>query len=408
MNAFIPASGSELNKILRLITDFMRSQLSLYTWPLGSDSINIGLSQIFFVFGQFMMSEEKSSSQSLSADKSSPNLVKIPVTILTGFLGAGKTTLLSRLVRECSDKRIAVIQNEVSEEMGIESAVVTDSNGNILPDFFELPNGCICCTAKDDIVTALDTIVSLGRERIDAVVVETTGVADPCSVAEIFWVDSELCSSVYLDGIVAVVDCANFSSIIKEDHILDHGDIGRRQVAVADRILMNKTDLVDPGSVKATRELINSINPSAEVLMTERAAVDPNWVLSIGSFGRPPHLDDEDHMHQVSKVDHVFVSLPEAVVDKTLLDKIIGDLLWESACGSVYRAKGLFRSRPSKEWHALQAVGALFETNPLPAADQIDLNRESCNAKFLFIGKNLDPKSIKNRIVSCIVSSSSA
>lgn len=355
-----------------------------------------------------MISEEKSSSQSLLADESSANLAKLPVTILTGFLGAGKTTLLSRLVKEFSDKRIAVIQNEVSEEMGIESAVVTDSNGKILPEFFELPNGCICCTSKDDIVTALDAIVSLGRERIDAVVVETTGVADPCSVAEIFWVDSELCSSVYLDGIVAVVDCANFAHIIKEDHMLDHGDIGRRQVAVADRILINKTDLVDPESVKETRELINSINPSAEVLVTERAAVDPNWVLSIGSFGRPPHLEDGNHMHQVSKVDHVFISYPDAVVDKTLLDKAIGDLLWESACGPVYRAKGLFRSWPSKEWHALQAVGALFETNPLPAADQVDLNRESGNAKFLFIGKNLDPTGIRNSISSCIVSSSSA
>jgi G3E family GTPase len=328
--------------------------------------------------------------------------LRIPVTIVTGFLGAGKTTLLSQIVKQVKDKRIAVIQNEVSEEMGIESAVVTDSEGRIIPDFFELPNGCICCTAKDDMIIALENIVTLGRERIDAVVVETTGIAEPCSVAEIFWVDNELCSSIQLDGIVCVVDCLNFSDILRVDHDLGHFEIGRRQVAIADRILVNKTDLVGEDGVRGTTELIKALNPSAEVVLTSRSQVNADWVLNIGSFKEGTKLLDTLSHVQVSSVDHVFVSLPNALIHRSLLDRIVGEMLWEATCGSVYRAKGIFRSDEG-EWYSLQAVGSLFETRQLPSANQIELNRENGDAKFLFIGRELNESRIKENLVRALV-----
>lgn len=322
---------------------------------------------------------------------------KIPVTIITGFLGAGKTTLLSRLVKECSGKRIAVIQNEVSEEMGIESAVLTDSSGKIIPDFFELPNGCICCSAKDDMIVTLENIISLGRERIDAIVVETTGIADPCSVSEIFWVDSEVCSVFQLDGIVAVVDCVNFLTVVSSDHALEHSEIGRRQVAIADRILLNKTDIASPESVAATEALVASLNPAAEIIITKGAEVDADWVLNIGSFSHQRNLVQVAHFHSPSTVDHVFLSFPSALFDRRQLEAAIGELIWEeTGCGKIFRSKGLFRDQDGL-WYLLQSVGALFETTPLPSAADVESNVAG-DAKFLFIGHQLSKELIQARI----------
>ena len=319
---------------------------------------------------------------------------KIPVTVVTGFLGAGKTTLISRIIKECSGKRIAVIQNEVSEEMGIESAVLTDSSGRIIPDFFELPNGCVCCSAKDDLVLALENIINLGKERIDAIVVETTGVADPCAVVELFWVDSEICSSIELDGVVAVVDCVNFPLIISDDHALNHAQIGRRQVAVADRVLLNKIDLVgDRSAIDAVRLTIETLNPSAEIIETCKSQVDAEWVLNIGSFSTKRMI--ESLSHELSSVDHVFLKFPSHIIfDLQAIDRRIGEILWDESLqdkvGSVYRVKGLFQSNG---WHMLQGVGALFETTPS------DASTSDGESKFLFIGSNLNRETLRSLLI---------
>ena len=327
------------------------------------------------------------------------NDIRIPVTIVTGFLGAGKTTLLQRIIRESTDKKIAVVQNEVSEEMGIESAVLTDVNGNIIPDFFELPNGCICCTSKDDMIITLENIVNLGRQRIDAIVVETTGIADPCSVAEIFWLDNELNSFLYLDGIVAVVDCLNFPSITQDNHALEHAEIGRKQVGIADRILINKIDLIDDPS--DVLEFVKTLNPTAEIQTTSQSMISsPEWVLNIGSFD-PEKLSAHVHHHILSSVDHVFLKFPDTLLfDKSKLENVIGEILWteedDGNIGNIYRAKGLVMCG---EWHSLQGVGMLFEILPQPAASQLVSISES---RFLFVGSKLNEQEIRRRIENAI------
>jgi G3E family GTPase len=327
---------------------------------------------------------------------------KLPVTIVTGFLGAGKTSLISRLIKECKGRRIAVIQNEVSEEMGIESAVLTDSSGKIIPDFFELPNGCVCCSAKDDMILALENIVNLGRERIDAIVVETTGIADPCSVVGLFWVDKEICSSIELDGVVAVVDAVNFPSIISSGHILEHADIGRRQVAVADRVIVNKLDLVDSTVAATVRDLVKSLNPSAEIIETSKSEVDADWVLNIGSFSSKRAIDSMDHsLHEPSTVDHVFLTFPFQNFDPQQLERAIGEIVWEESVqagvGNVYRVKGIFRSSKDNKWHMVQGVGMLFETTPIPEAESLPSNVNG-DAKFLFIGSGLNRDGLFSRL----------
>ena len=322
---------------------------------------------------------------------------KLPVTIVTGFLGAGKTTLISRLIRECKGQRIAVIQNEVSEEMGIESAVLTDASGKFIPDFFELPNGCVCCSAKDDMILALENIVNLGRERIDAIIVETTGIADPCSVVELFWVDGEICSSIELDGVVAVVDAVNFPSVLEADHMLDHSEIGRRQVAVADRVIINKLDLVDQATAAKVRDLVSSLNPSAEIIETSKSEVSADWVLKIGSFTSKRAIESIEHSHhEPSTVDHVFLTFPNKQFDPRNIDKCIGEILWEDSLknevGNVYRVKGIFQSSTDEFAYMLQGVGMLFETT------RMSETVTQSDAKFLFIGSNLNKESLFSRL----------
>lgn len=324
----------------------------------------------------------------------------LPVTIITGFLGSGKTTLLTEIIRESSGKKIAVIQNEVSEEMGIESSLLTDSDGNIIPDFFELPNGCVCCSAKNDMVLALENIVNLGRDRIDAIVVETTGVADPCSVAEIFWVDTALESSVHLDGILAVVDCLNFHKVLEEGHFLHHGEVGRRQVAISDRVILNKTDLVDLERVQEVRSLVKKLNPTAEMMETCRSRVKASWVLEIGSFTANRNVSQLDHLpHHLSTVDHVLVKLRKgSLLEKSKIERFLAKILWEESSGyEIFRSKGVFQS-VDKKWYLSQSVGALFEITPVPSIDQI-LAREAVG-KFLFIGNNLNESEISSELFS--------
>ena len=326
---------------------------------------------------------------------------RIPVTVVTGFLGAGKTTLLQGVIRK-SSKRIAIIQNEVSEEMGIESAVLTDSEGRIIPDFYELPNGCICCTSKDDLVTTLENIVSLGRERIDAIVVETTGIADPCTVVEVFWLDDELTSSLFLDGVVTVVDCMHFPDVIRSDHFMEHSEIGRKQVAIADRILINKTDLVTPETVSKVEELIRSLNPDADIFSTSLSNVDPSWVLDIGSYTTRSNLSHHTP-HMISTVDHVYLKFPSNLkFEKSTMESFLGDMLWDSAdiYGNIYRSKALF-SGINNKWYSIQSVGALFEI-----VEQTSLNRSDQEfSRFLFIGTRLNEKLIRDKLMTITTSS---
>lgn len=220
-----------------------------------------------------------------------------PITVLTGALGAGKTTLLKYVLESQHGYRIAVIQNEFSEEMGIESPLITDSQGEAFKDIVELPNGCLCCSAKDGLISALDRLLE-ERQRFDYVLVEATGIADPESICEIFWVDEELGSRVYLDGIVTLVDCRNVLSALGEEPAEGAASVGdmsslgleaesAKQVACADVLILNKTDLVPKAESRATVVArLATMNPTAVRLETTRAVVTLSAILGIRAFHR--------------------------------------------------------------------------------------------------------------------------
>jgi G3E family GTPase len=331
------------------------------------------------------------------ASKIVENMGKVPVTVITGILGSGKTTLLQNILRGGHGKKIAVIQNEVSEEMGIESPALTDGSGAVLADFFELPNGCICCSAKEGLILAIERLVEISKAKpIDAILVETTGIADPNSVAEVFWVDSE--SEVYLNGIVTLVDSLNIDRFLAESNsslfsIL--GQVAVKQIVAADAIVVNKTDLVE--STGPIIETLKSLNPSAKLVVTTLAADVPiEWLFELNAFEKLNGvLDRDESSHLIDHylgIDHIMVKA-NTPLDKSAVEKAVGKILWERKGGDVYRCKGVFRDSENA-WWILQGVGEIFEVKPLSGQAEI-----AEPGRFLFVGADLDGALLTNLLL---------
>jgi G3E family GTPase len=196
----------------------------------------------------------------------------IPVTVLTGFLGAGKTTLLNRILTEQHGRKIAVIENEFGE-VGVDNQLVIQSDEEI----FEMNNGCICCTVRGDLLRILGRLMKR-KDRLDAILIETTGLANPAPVAQTFFTDPEMKEQFRLDAIVTVVDAKHISL-----HLHDSPE-AQKQVAFADVILLNKSDLVTPAELDALEKRIRGINAVAKIHRTKNSELPLDRVLNVGGF----------------------------------------------------------------------------------------------------------------------------
>ncbi|XP_043968560.1 COBW domain containing isoform X3 [Gambusia affinis] len=245
--------------------------------------------------------------------QSGPPARQIPVTIITGYLGAGKTTLLNYILTEQHNKRIAVILNEFGEGSALEKSLAVSQAGELYEEWLELRNGCLCCSVKDNGLKAIENLMEK-KGKFDYILLETTGLADPGAVASMFWVDAELGSDVYLDGIVTVIDAKYGLQQLKEEKAEGLVNEASRQVALADITIINKTDLVEEEELNRVRDTVRSINGLVKILETQRSRVDLCDVLDLHSF------DCQDGTKLTEKLQLVQPTRPHLDKDKAECD----------------------------------------------------------------------------------------
>ena len=321
---------------------------------------------------------------------------RVPVTVLTGFLGSGKTTLLNYVLTENHGKRIAVIENEFGE-IGIDDALVVDAEEEI----FEMNNGCICCTVRGDLIRILGNLMRR-RDRFDHILIETTGLADPAPVAQTFFVDDEIRSQLRLDAIVTLVDAKHIGMHLDEQKPEGVENEAVEQVAFADRIVMNKVDLVTHDEADQVDARLRSINAVAQIHRTAYGKVDLDAVLNVGAFDLdrvlemdPRFLDDTDHQHDVS-VTSVGIEL-DGDLDQAKLNDWLGTLLAEQGV-DIFRMKGILALAGEAERFVFQGVHMLFDGQ----AGAPWREGEPRTNRLVFIGRNLDRGALTASFASCV------
>ena len=337
---------------------------------------------------------------------------RTPVTVLTGFLGAGKTTLLNHILTAQHGKRIAVIENEFGE-VGVDQELVIGAEEEI----FEMNNGCLCCTVRGDLIRILGNLMKR-KDRFDYILIETTGLADPGPVVQTFFFDQEIKDKVRLDGVVTVVDCKHVA--------LHWGDREvKEQIAFADVVLLNKTDLVPPPEVNLLERRIKAMNATARVIRTQKSATDLNNLIGIQGFNLarieqidPAAVEREHHHHEHNhepgdecapdcnhhhEHDHVH---DEAI--KSVGIEIEGDLkankvnewfadLMATRGPDLYRFKGVLSLKGDPNRFVFQGVHMTLDGTPgSPWGDARRVN------KLIFIGKDLDRAALEAGFRKCL------
>lgn len=364
---------------------------------------------------------------------------RIPVTVLTGFLGSGKTTLMNHILKADHGKRIAVVENEYGEIDIDGSLVAVEQVGE--EQLLLLNNGCLCCTVRGDLVRMLGDLIRERRDQFDHILIETTGLADPAPIIQTFYLEPELQDGLRLDGVVTLVDAKHINLHLDEQKPDGAVNEAIQQVAFADRIVVNKTDLVSPEELANVETRIASINKIARTQRATMSKVDMDYVLGVGGFDLEritfdledfleeekksddhghshahshshghAHGGEEDceecgeskadghshdhHSHAHSSHGHAHSHHDDAVSSVSLrldgeldLDKVndwLGILL-EERWQDIFRMKGVLAIDGCDERYVFQGVHALFEGSP----DRNWGEDEPRTNKMVFIGKSL-------------------
>jgi G3E family GTPase len=346
---------------------------------------------------------------------------KVPVTVLTGYLGAGKTTLLNRILSEPHGKKYAVIVNEFGE-IGIDNDLVVGADEEV----FEMNNGCICCTVRGDLMRILDGLMRQ-KGKFDAIIVETTGLADPAPVAQTFFMDENVGRKTRLDAVVTVADAKWLNERLKD------APEAKNQIAFADVILINKTDLVSADELSEVEARIRGINPYARLHRTERAKIPLEAVLGRNAFDldrildlepaflesdEPDHHHDHDHDHDHEHGDHHHgddhkhahgglkhyhdeemqsISLrTDTPLDPDKFFPWVQDLVQKEG-PNILRCKGILAFKDDDQRFVFQGVHMILDGDH-QRPWQKDERRQS---RIVFIGRNLPGKLITEGFEAC-------
>jgi G3E family GTPase len=335
---------------------------------------------------------------------------QIPVTVLTGYLGAGKTTLLNRILSENHGKRYAVIVNEFGE-IGIDNDLIVESDEEV----FEMNNGCVCCTVRGDLIRVVEGLIKRPG-GFDGILVETTGLADPVPVAQTFFMDEEVKARSRLDAVVTVADAKNLLARLGDSHEAEE------QIAFADVVLLNKTDLVSKDELGGVERRIRSLNPHAVIHRTERCAIPLDRVLDRGAFDLdrilsldPDFLEGEhDHDHDHHHHDHdghdhdhhhhdiegsgiSSVSLRGGTMDPKAFFPWIERITQEFG-PQILRLKGILSFKDDGERYVVQGVHMIIEGNHQRAWK----DGEKRESRLVFIGRKLNEAMLRAGFEACM------